>query len=92
MIELTRLNGNRLILNCDLIKYAEAVPDTTLTLVTGEKLLIGESLEELTERVVDFRAEVLRGAASSAPAALSALHAVRAIQTASKPFSITRNE
>jgi len=92
MIELTRLNGNRLILNCDLIKYAEAAPDTTLTLVTGEKLLVGESLEQLTERVVEFRAEVMRSAGCVAPIALSALHAVRAIQTASKPISITRNE
>jgi flagellar protein FlbD len=32
MIELTRLNGSRLAINCDLIKYAEAAPDTVLTL------------------------------------------------------------
>ena len=42
MIELTRLNGSRLAVNCDLIKYAEAAPDTMLTLVTGEKLVVLE--------------------------------------------------
>ena len=35
MIELTRLNGSRLSINCDLIKYADSAPDTVLTLVTG---------------------------------------------------------
>jgi flagellar protein FlbD len=35
MIELTRLNGRHLAINCDLIRYAEASPDTVLTLITG---------------------------------------------------------
>ena len=36
MIELTRLNGHALAVNCDLIRYAESSPDTTLTLVDIE--------------------------------------------------------
>ena len=36
MIELTRLNGNPIVLNSDLIKAAEASPDTMLTLINGE--------------------------------------------------------
>ena len=40
MIELTRLNGSRLSINCDLIKHAESAPDTVLTLITGEKLVV----------------------------------------------------
>ena len=81
MIELTRLNGNRLVVNCDLIKYAEASPDTTITLVTGEKLVVRESCDELMEHVHSWRVEVLRGAGmhtlaeSSAAAAHSAANA-----------------
>ena len=37
MIELTRLNKQKLFVNADLLKYAEASPDTVLTLVTGEE-------------------------------------------------------
>ena len=37
MIELTRLNGQKLFVNCDLLKYAEASPDTVLTLVYGRQ-------------------------------------------------------
>ena len=48
MIELTRLNGSPLDVNCDLIKYAEAAPDTVLTLITGEKLVVLEPCEEVS--------------------------------------------
>ncbi len=72
MIDLTRLNGHRLVINCDLIKYAEAAPDTTLSLVTGEKLLVLESCDEVITRILAFRANVL---AQAWPDALSALNA-----------------
>ena len=76
MIELTRLNGQRLVLNCDLIKYAEATPDTTLTLVTGEKLIVAEPPGTLIERIGAYRAQVLAGAWPDAAQALSARAAV----------------
>ena len=44
MIELTRLNGAPIVLNSDLIKTAEASPDTMLTLINGEKLIVRERL------------------------------------------------
>ncbi len=60
MIELTRLNGSPLAINCDLIKYAEAAPDTVLTLITGEKLVVLEPCSEVSQRTLDYRAAVLR--------------------------------
>ncbi len=51
MIELTRLNGSPLYVNCDLIKWAEAAPDTMLTLVNGEKVVIRETCAELVGRI-----------------------------------------
>ena len=75
MIDLTRLNGHRLILNADLIKYAEPSPDTTVTLITGEKLLVSESCDELIARVLSYRGNLLRGAWPDAEAALSAKRA-----------------
>ncbi len=75
MIDLTRLNGHRLVLNADLIKYAEPQPDTTITLVTGEKLLVSESCDELIARVTHYRGNLLRGAWPDAEAALSARRA-----------------
>jgi len=81
MIELTRLNGNRLVVNCDLIKYAEASPDTTLTLVTGDKLVVLESSEEVMYLALARRVQILQavGAALSASeAAVAGMSAISA--------------
>jgi flagellar protein FlbD len=78
MIELTRLNGCRLDVNCDLIKYAEASPDTVLTLITGEKLVVLESCDEVSRRTRLYRAAVLREAWPEASTALTAKSASEA--------------
>ncbi len=59
MIELTRLNGNPMVLNSDLIKTAESSPDTMLTLINGEKLIVREEIAEVVERVLAYRARLL---------------------------------
>jgi len=65
MIKLTRLNNNLLVVNCDLIKTLENAPDTVLTLVTGEKIIVRETTEQVLERVIAFRRAVLAGLAPS---------------------------
>jgi flagellar protein FlbD len=72
MIDLTRLNGHRLVLNCDLIKFAEAAPDTTITLVTGEKIIVRESCDDLIARILLYRSLVLRGTWPDAAQAFNA--------------------
>jgi flagellar protein FlbD len=59
MIELTRLNGRPMMLNSDLIKTAESSPDTMLTLINGEKLIVRENIGEVVERVLVYRARLL---------------------------------
>ena len=61
MIQLTRLNNARLALNSDLIKYVEEAPDTVITLLNGEKLVVRESTGQVIERVLEFRRAVLNG-------------------------------
>ena len=61
MIKLTRLNNNPLIVNSDLIKCVENSPDTVLTLVTGEKIIVRETTEQVLERVITFRRAILAG-------------------------------
>ncbi|HZS72153.1 MAG TPA: flagellar FlbD family protein [Candidatus Acidoferrum sp.] len=61
MIQLTRLNNQPLMVNCDLIKFVERSPDTVLTLVTGEKIVVRESTDEVLQRVVQFRRSLLSG-------------------------------
>jgi flagellar protein FlbD len=59
MIHLTRLNNSTFTINSDLIKFVEKSPDTVITLLSGEKILVQESVEEVVERVVDFRRQLL---------------------------------
>ena len=73
MIELTRLNGQKLFVNCDLLKYAEASPDTVLTLLTSDKIVVRESCAEVLEKAMAFRAHVLALAWPDAAVALGAL-------------------
>ncbi len=61
MIQLTRLNNHPLAVNSDLIKFVEQSPDTVITLVNGEKIVVRESAQEVLERVVQFRRSVLQG-------------------------------
>jgi flagellar protein FlbD len=70
MIELTRLNGTRLVLNSDLIQYAESSPDTTLTLINGEKLVVLESLEQVVELAILYRSRLIGEAARACPGGL----------------------
>jgi flagellar protein FlbD len=62
MIVLTRLNGPSFALNPDLIERVEANPDTVVVLIGGAKYPIAESVEELLERVRDYRGKVIASA------------------------------
>jgi flagellar protein FlbD len=61
MIQLTRLNSKPLVVNSDLIKFVEQSPDTLVTLITGEKIVVLEQVQEVLARVIEFRRSVLRG-------------------------------
>src|SRR5271165_5709576 len=61
MIQLTRLNNHPLVVNSDLIKFVEQAPDTVITLVNGDKIVVRESAQEVLDRVVGFRRSVLQG-------------------------------
>jgi len=61
VIQLTRLNNQPLIVNCDLIKFVEHAPDTVLTLVTGEKVVVRETSDEVLHKISSFRRSILAG-------------------------------
>jgi len=54
MIELTKLNGQMFTLNALYIERIESFPDTTITLTTGRKYIVLDSVEEVNERIVQF--------------------------------------
>ena len=59
MIQLTRLNKKPLVVNSDLIEFIENAPDTVITLVTGEKVVVLEGTEEILDQIITFRRRLL---------------------------------
>ena len=55
MIKVTRLNGQEIVVNADLIEYLEASPDTIIALTNGKKIMVKESVDEVIERVIEYR-------------------------------------
>lgn len=55
MIQVTRLNDTELVINADLIEFVESIPDTIISLTTGKKIMVKESIEEIVERVARFK-------------------------------------
>ncbi len=55
LIELTKLNDKKFVINSDLIETVEAVPDTTISLTTGNRFVVKESVEEIVHKIIEFR-------------------------------------
>jgi flagellar protein FlbD len=55
MIKVTRLNSSELVINCDLIEFVEAIPETMVSLITGKKIMVTENVEEIINRVAEFK-------------------------------------
>ncbi|MGI6152221.1 MAG: flagellar FlbD family protein [Christensenellaceae bacterium] len=55
MIEVSRLNGVKYYVNAELIEFVEATPDTMITLASGKKLLVLESVREVIDRIIEYK-------------------------------------
>lgn len=55
MIKLTRINGEAFILNAELIRYIEQRPDTFVTLASGERMIVKESMEEVATLAIEYQ-------------------------------------
>ena len=55
MIEVTRLDGKTYYVNPHQIEYIEANPDTTMVMLSGKRLVVRESYEQILERIVSYR-------------------------------------
>ncbi len=61
MIALTRLNGERFVMNAEKIRYVESTPDTVICCDTGEKMMVKEPMQEVMRRAIDY-ARIIRRA------------------------------
>ncbi len=55
MIKVTRLNGKEVVVNAELVRFLEETPDTVITLLNHEKVVVREPVDEVVRRVVDYQ-------------------------------------
>ena len=58
MIEITKMNGQKVLINPDLIELVEETPDTVMTLTTGRKIIVKESRQEVKNLVILYRRDI----------------------------------
>ena len=80
MISLTRLSGTTFLLNADLIERVDCTPDTVVTLVDGTKYLVSESLDDVLDAVVTYRAVIVARASLAEAAYTTPIHTERPAQ------------
>lgn len=54
MIRLTRINGRAFVVNVEQIKTVEETPDTMITLLSGDRLVVRERMEEVVRRAIEY--------------------------------------
>ncbi len=58
VISLRRLNNQPIMVNADLIESLESTPDTVVTLVSGNKLIVRDTMEEIRDRIVEYKRRI----------------------------------
>jgi flagellar protein FlbD len=58
MIKVTRLNGKEYYINPHQIESIEIHPDTTLLMLSGKHVVVLEKVEDVIERIVEYRRRI----------------------------------
>ncbi|MEW6227802.1 MAG: flagellar FlbD family protein [Bacillota bacterium] len=61
MVRVHRLDGSELVVNADLIETVEATPDTIITLTTGKKIVVRDSVDEVVSGVIGYKQAIALG-------------------------------
>jgi len=58
MIKLKKIDGTEILINADLIDFAEGKSDTIVSLTTGNKIVVRDTLDEIREKTVEYRRSI----------------------------------
>ena len=58
MIALRRLNNQPIMVSAELIEQLESTPDTVITLTSGNKLIVRDTMEEIQAKIIDYKRRV----------------------------------
>lgn len=55
MILVTRINDRDVLVNCDQIEMIEEAPDTTISTITGKKIIVRDTVDEILEKIIAYK-------------------------------------
>jgi flagellar protein FlbD len=55
LIRLTHFNGQKYYLNADIIISVESTPDTVITMMNDQKVLVKEKADEVVKKIVAYK-------------------------------------
>ena len=58
MIEITRVDNSRMVVNVERIQSLQSTPDTVITFTNNVKMIVREPLEEISEKILNYRRSV----------------------------------
>lgn len=58
MIEVTKINGTKVLINPDLMELVEETPDTVISFTTGRKIIVKESRQDVKNLVKLYRKDI----------------------------------
>lgn len=58
MIYVSRLNGKTFAVNCEFIEFVEATPNTVISMTTGKKIVVTESVDEIIAKILEYKKKV----------------------------------
>ena len=59
MIKVCKIDGEEIVINAELIETIQATPDIIITLTTGKKILVEENIDEIIDKVISYRKNIL---------------------------------
>ena len=59
MVEVTRINGTKVLINPDLMELVEETPDTVISFTTGRKIIVKESRQQIKSLVKSYKREIM---------------------------------
>lgn len=60
MIIVTKINDSELVINPELIEIMQETPDTTITLTTGRKIIVKESVDDIIDKIKIYKKNLLK--------------------------------
>ena len=58
MIEVTKLNGEKMVVNADHLELVESHPDTTLVLGNERRIVVRDSVAQIVAKVVEYQRSI----------------------------------